>query len=158
MSGLTRSAAEELLYREARALDERRFDDWLAMYAPDVVFWMPAWKDETTPTSDPNTRMSVQEMWLAATSSGRLSDNAPVAWTRIPSPLSKARCHIFRMIVSRQSPVFMAMTCKGARISVLAKMKARARKILILTIIIRFRYRRSRRMTSAPLGPCSLDR
>jgi len=59
MSGLTRSAAEELLYREARALDERRFDDWLAMYAPDVVFWMPAWKDETTPTSDPNTELSL---------------------------------------------------------------------------------------------------
>ncbi len=56
---LTRSDAEDLLYREARALDERRFDDWLAMYAEDVVFWMPAWKDETTPTSDPDTELSL---------------------------------------------------------------------------------------------------
>ncbi len=37
--GMKRSEAEDLLYREARALDERRFDDWLAMYAEDVVFW-----------------------------------------------------------------------------------------------------------------------
>lgn len=58
MSALTRSEAEDLLFREARLLDERRFDDWLAMYAEDVVFWMPAWKDETTPTSDPESELS----------------------------------------------------------------------------------------------------
>ena len=59
MSMMTRTQAEDLLYREARLLDERRFDDWLAMYAEDVVFWMPAWKDETTPTSDPDTELSL---------------------------------------------------------------------------------------------------
>lgn len=56
---LTRTDAEDLLYREAWALDERRFEDWLALYAEDVVFWMPAWRDETTPTSDPNTELSL---------------------------------------------------------------------------------------------------
>lgn len=56
---MKRSEAEDLLYREARALDERRFDDWLAMYAEDVVFWVPAWKSETTPTSDPNSELSL---------------------------------------------------------------------------------------------------
>ncbi len=56
---LTRSAAEDLLYREARALDEHRFEDWLAMFAEDVVLWMPAWKDETTPTSDPDSELSL---------------------------------------------------------------------------------------------------
>jgi 3-phenylpropionate/cinnamic acid dioxygenase small subunit len=58
-AGLTRAEAEDLLYREARALDERRFDDWLAMYAEDVVFWAPAWKNETTPTSDPERELSL---------------------------------------------------------------------------------------------------
>jgi 3-phenylpropionate/cinnamic acid dioxygenase small subunit len=57
--GMKRGEAEDLLYREARALDERRFDDWLAMYAEDVVFWVPAWKNETTPTSDPNSELSL---------------------------------------------------------------------------------------------------
>jgi len=56
---LSRAEAEDLLYREARLLDERRFDDWLAMYAEDVVFWMPAWRDETTPTRDPDTELSL---------------------------------------------------------------------------------------------------
>ncbi len=56
---LTRSEAEDVLYREARALDERRFDDWLAMYHDDVTFWMPAWKDETTPTNDPERELSL---------------------------------------------------------------------------------------------------
>lgn len=56
---LTRADAEDLLYREARALDERRFEDWLAMYADGVVFWMPAWKDETTPTNDPDSELSL---------------------------------------------------------------------------------------------------
>ena len=31
-----------LLEREARLLDERRFDDWLALYAEHCVVWVPA--------------------------------------------------------------------------------------------------------------------
>ena len=58
-TGLLRGEAEDLLYREARALDERRFADWLAMYAEDAVFWIPAWKDEATPTSDPGSELSL---------------------------------------------------------------------------------------------------
>ena len=29
------------LYREARALDEERFQDWLAMLAPEIHYWLP---------------------------------------------------------------------------------------------------------------------
>ncbi|HXC26516.1 MAG TPA: 3-phenylpropionate/cinnamic acid dioxygenase subunit beta [Stellaceae bacterium] len=31
---------EQFLYREARLLDERRFDEWLALLADDVRYWM----------------------------------------------------------------------------------------------------------------------
>ncbi|HJU20107.1 MAG TPA: 3-phenylpropionate/cinnamic acid dioxygenase subunit beta [Stellaceae bacterium] len=31
---------EQFLYREARLLDERRFDDWLALFTDDVRYWM----------------------------------------------------------------------------------------------------------------------
>jgi 3-phenylpropionate/cinnamic acid dioxygenase small subunit len=31
---------ERFLYREARLLDERRFDEWLALLADDVHYWM----------------------------------------------------------------------------------------------------------------------
>ena len=57
--GLDRMQAEDLLYREARLLDERRFDDWLALYCENVVFWVPAWRDEVTPTSDPGSELSL---------------------------------------------------------------------------------------------------
>ncbi len=56
---MTRQQAEELLYREALLLDTRTFDGWLALFTPDVEFWVPAWRDETTPTADPDTELSL---------------------------------------------------------------------------------------------------
>jgi 3-phenylpropionate/cinnamic acid dioxygenase small subunit len=32
---------EQFLYREARLLDERRFEAWLALFTDDVRYWMP---------------------------------------------------------------------------------------------------------------------
>jgi 3-phenylpropionate/cinnamic acid dioxygenase small subunit len=37
----TCTAITQFLYREALALDERRFNDWLAMLAPDIRYEMP---------------------------------------------------------------------------------------------------------------------
>jgi benzoate/toluate 1,2-dioxygenase beta subunit len=51
--------ASELLFREALALDEQRFDDWLALYDEDAEFWVPAWKSESAPTDDPETEVSL---------------------------------------------------------------------------------------------------
>jgi 3-phenylpropionate/cinnamic acid dioxygenase small subunit len=31
----------EFLYREAELLDERRYDDWLALLSDDIRYWMP---------------------------------------------------------------------------------------------------------------------
>jgi benzoate/toluate 1,2-dioxygenase subunit beta len=56
---LTQPQAEELLYREALLLDTRAFDSWLMLFTPDVEFWMPAWRDEITPTADPDTELSL---------------------------------------------------------------------------------------------------
>ena len=38
---LLKQEIEEFLYREAELLDERRYEDWLEMLAPDVRYWMP---------------------------------------------------------------------------------------------------------------------
>lgn len=54
--------AEELLYREAWCLDERRWDDWLALYTEDARFWMPAWANETELTSDPELELALMYM------------------------------------------------------------------------------------------------
>lgn len=56
---LTRAQAEEILYREALLLDRGEWDSWLSLYVPDAVFWMPAWRDETTPTADPDSELSL---------------------------------------------------------------------------------------------------
>lgn len=41
MAPLTRPAAEAFLYREARFLDEGRFDEWLALFTEDAHYWVP---------------------------------------------------------------------------------------------------------------------
>lgn len=48
----------ELVHREARLLDEQRWDEWLALYLEDCEYWMPAWKADGTLTSDPRTELS----------------------------------------------------------------------------------------------------
>ncbi|HBP77531.1 MAG TPA: benzoate 1,2-dioxygenase small subunit, partial [Halomonas sp.] len=44
---------QAFLYREARLLDDREWDDWLALYHKDALFWMPAWDDDDQLTRDP---------------------------------------------------------------------------------------------------------
>jgi len=56
---ITRMEAEELLHREALYLDRGEWDAWLALYTPDALFWMPAWRDESTPTEDPDSELSL---------------------------------------------------------------------------------------------------
>lgn len=50
---------QSFLYSEARALDEQRWADWLACYAPDVEFFMPSWDDDDTVTTDPHNEVSL---------------------------------------------------------------------------------------------------
>ncbi|HVL55640.1 MAG TPA: aromatic-ring-hydroxylating dioxygenase subunit beta [Burkholderiaceae bacterium] len=53
-----RDAAVELVLHEARLLDERRWDDWLALYEPDGVLWVPTWLDEERTAGDPQRELS----------------------------------------------------------------------------------------------------
>jgi 3-phenylpropionate/cinnamic acid dioxygenase small subunit len=41
MPTLSRAEAEDLLYREARLLDDRRYADWIAMLTEDAIYWIP---------------------------------------------------------------------------------------------------------------------
>lgn len=47
------------LYREARLLDDRQWDEWLTCYASDVDYWMPAWDDDDQITEDPHSQISL---------------------------------------------------------------------------------------------------
>jgi len=51
-------AGIELVHREARYLDERRWDEWLALFVEDCEYWMPAWKADGTPTTNPQAELS----------------------------------------------------------------------------------------------------
>lgn len=52
------SSVSELLFEEAAALDEKRWDDWLALFSEDVVYWVPAWDSEHEQTRDPDSEIS----------------------------------------------------------------------------------------------------
>src|SRR6185436_20556026 len=39
---------QAFLFEEARLLDERRFGEWLELYAPDAEYWVPcAWEQKS---------------------------------------------------------------------------------------------------------------
>ncbi|MFH5926885.1 aromatic-ring-hydroxylating dioxygenase subunit beta [Roseomonas xinghualingensis] len=60
MTDVTAAAVcADLLYREGLYLDRQDWDSWLALYAEDAVFWVPAWLDEHRPTSDPDREISL---------------------------------------------------------------------------------------------------
>ena len=52
MASLRRSEAEDILYMEARLLDERRYSDWLGMLTEDAVYWMPCNGDGVDPNRE----------------------------------------------------------------------------------------------------------
>ncbi len=47
--GANVAAVAAFLHREARLLDERRFEEWHALFAPDGVYWAPAREGQTDP-------------------------------------------------------------------------------------------------------------
>lgn len=49
----------EVVHREARLLDARAWDDWLALYTPDCVYWVPAWDGEHELTDNPDGEISL---------------------------------------------------------------------------------------------------
>ncbi|HZJ97610.1 MAG TPA: benzoate 1,2-dioxygenase small subunit [Oligella sp.] len=56
---ITYEEVQAFLFKEARLLDDREWDQWLDCYSEDVTFWMPCWDDEDTLTEDPQTELSL---------------------------------------------------------------------------------------------------
>ncbi len=49
----------QFLYREARFLDDRQWDEWVECYAENVEYWMPCWTDDDELSKDPQTEVSL---------------------------------------------------------------------------------------------------
>jgi 3-phenylpropionate/cinnamic acid dioxygenase small subunit len=59
MTAMTPDQAQAFLYREALLLDEGDYDAWLDLFTHDAVFWMPAWRNESEQTNDPDSELSL---------------------------------------------------------------------------------------------------
>lgn len=61
----------DFIYLEARLLDERRFEDWLGLFAEDGHYWMPAEWRQTDPVLQPS--LMYEDMFLLRTRVERLT-------------------------------------------------------------------------------------
>ena len=50
----TQHKAEQFLYRQAEILDDRIWDDWLALFTAEGHYWMPATPEQTEGEGQPN--------------------------------------------------------------------------------------------------------
>jgi benzoate/toluate 1,2-dioxygenase beta subunit len=49
VAGIDRAPLEQFLIHEARLLDERRFREWMELFAEDGTYWVPAAADQESP-------------------------------------------------------------------------------------------------------------
>ncbi|MFB3060380.1 MAG: aromatic-ring-hydroxylating dioxygenase subunit beta [Candidatus Binatia bacterium] len=63
--GIKRQQIEGFIYREARLMDEHRYDEWLALWTDDAVYWVPSNNDELDP---------MQSVSIIYDDRGRISD------------------------------------------------------------------------------------
>lgn len=53
MSGsVTRQEVENFLYREARLLDDGRFEEWLDLFHEEAIYWVPYGRSDADPRRD----------------------------------------------------------------------------------------------------------
>ncbi len=76
----TQRAVEQFLYRQADILDERAWDDWLALFIEDGHYWMPVSEDQTVADGVPN--IFYEDLDLMRVRIKRV--NHPHAWSQQP--------------------------------------------------------------------------
>ncbi|MBK1780539.1 benzoate 1,2-dioxygenase small subunit [Advenella sp. WQ 585] len=59
MNPVSYEEIQQFLFKEARLLDDAQWDDWLNCYHKNAEFWMPAWDDNDTLTTDPLQEISL---------------------------------------------------------------------------------------------------
>jgi benzoate/toluate 1,2-dioxygenase beta subunit len=50
---LSRSVVEDFLFMEAELLDQRRYEEWLKLFTPDGIYWLPM-QDDSDPALTPS--------------------------------------------------------------------------------------------------------
>jgi len=72
--------AEQFLYRQARLLDERQWQAWIDLFAPDGIYWMPP--DASYETWDGQPAIFAEDKNLMTVRMGRVLH--PDAWSQRP--------------------------------------------------------------------------
>lgn len=109
-AAITRQEAEDLLYREALLIDSARFAEWLDLFVADVEFWVPAWRDETTPTQDPDRELSL----IYYKGRRNLEDRVmrlTSGLSTASSPLPRVVHQVTNVLVTGTNEVSAAFTC-----------------------------------------------
>jgi 3-phenylpropionate/cinnamic acid dioxygenase small subunit len=75
----------ELVYREARLLDERRYDEWLALLTADVRYWVPLAASANEPAAGQS--IADEDRLLLEIRIRRLA--SPKAYSMHPPPASR---------------------------------------------------------------------
>ncbi len=76
---------EQFIYREARLADENAYDEWLAMWADDALYWVPANIDDPDPSKHISTIYDNRkhlEQRIKRLKSGMAHAQAPVSRMR----------------------------------------------------------------------------
>ncbi len=81
----TEQALIRFVYREARLLDERRFDEWYELFTEDAFYWVPLTPGQTDPLSE--TSLAYEDRLLLKLRIERLK--SPRAFSQHP----ESRCH-----------------------------------------------------------------
>jgi 3-phenylpropionate/cinnamic acid dioxygenase small subunit len=59
---MSAAAAVELVYHEARLIDEKRFDEWYELFAEDSLYWMPLSREQ--PLGEAHTSLFYEDKLL----------------------------------------------------------------------------------------------
>jgi len=62
LSEVNRSVYErvvDFIYREMGLLDDRKYKEWLSLFADDAIYWIPGWRSETEVTEEPEDELNV---------------------------------------------------------------------------------------------------
>jgi 3-phenylpropionate/cinnamic acid dioxygenase small subunit len=94
----TQRAAEQLIYRQAEILDDRRWDEWLALFTEDGRYWMPTHEGQEKGDGVPN--IFWEDIDLMTVRIGR--NTHPHAWSQ--NPPNRLSHVVSNVIVESEDP------------------------------------------------------
>lgn len=139
-----RARVEAFLSHETALLDERRYPDWIDLFAPDGVYWVPANRDDT----DPKTHVSLiydtvprlKERLIRADSGMFWAQDPPTRVTRLIGNLLVERgddallatCKLVLVTQRRGQSQVLSGSCRYALVETGEALRIRAKTVLLI--------------------------